>query len=128
MRTMSHASRSRNALPGTARLDLDRAPSTQVQVNLLVLYGARLASCRDFYRNLGLVFEGERHGGGPEHYAAVLAGGTVLELYPAGAGTATGRTRIGLTVPLDSLRIALEPGDHVLRDPEDRVVDLHVTA
>jgi catechol 2,3-dioxygenase-like lactoylglutathione lyase family enzyme len=98
-----------------------------VRVDLVVLYCSDLAACRDFYRGLGLVFERERHGGGPEHYAAALGGGIVLELYPAGSGAATGRIRLGLTVRRDDLPgPGLEPGGHVLRDPEGRAVDLQV--
>ncbi len=107
---------------------MNNETAPQVQISLLVLYCSDLPSCHDFYRNLGLAFERERHGAGPEHYAAVLAGGAVLELYPAGSGGATGRTRVGLTVSQGSLRIPLDPGDHVLRDPDGRAVDLHVIA
>ncbi|SNQ48031.1 conserved hypothetical protein [Frankia canadensis] len=97
------------------------------QISLLVLYCSDLPLSHDFYRNLGLAFERERHGAGPEHYAAVLAGGAVLELYPAGSGPATGRARVGLTVSHASLGTVFPPGDHVLRDPDGRAVDLHVT-
>ncbi|MCK9923592.1 VOC family protein [Frankia sp. AgPm24] len=99
----------------------------QVRIDLLVLYCSDLPSCHDFYRNLGLVFERERHGGGPEHYAATLAADAVLELYPAGSGAATKRVRVGLTISHSGLRAPLlTPGSHVLHDPEGRTVDLHV--
>ena len=96
------------------------------RIGLLVVYCSDLPSCRDFYRSLGLVLARERHGSGPEHYAAVLDGGAVLELYPAGSGASTGRIRLGLTVKQDDVAVSLEPGNHVLRDPEGRVVDVHV--
>ncbi|MEX5634011.1 VOC family protein [Parafrankia sp. FMc2] len=101
---------------------------TEAGISLLVLYCSDLSACHDFYRKLGLVFEWERHASGPEHHAAVLAGGAVLELYPAGAGGATGRVRVGLTVPRDAVQAALEPGTHLLRDPDGRAVELCVTA
>lgn len=53
-----------------------------MKLNLLVLRTARLAEMLDFYTLLGLDFEKEKHGNGPEHYAAVLDDGMVLELYP----------------------------------------------
>ena len=41
----------------------------------------------------------EQHGHGPAHYAAVLADGTVFELYPATADRETGALRLGFTIP-----------------------------
>ncbi|MBL7502661.1 VOC family protein [Frankia sp. CNm7] len=98
------------------------------QITLIVLYCSDLSACRDFYRSLGLAFERERHGSGLEHYAATLSGGAVLELYPAGSRGETGRIRLGLTASQGEMGIFLEPGDHILRDPEGRVVDIHVTS
>lgn len=60
-----------------------------VGVTLLVLYSPLLEECRRFYQGLGLDFTAERHGQGPEHYAAVLPGGMVFELYPARQGRQT---------------------------------------
>lgn len=53
-----------------------------VRAKALVLYSKRMERLADFYRRLGLVFTVERHGDGPEHYAADLGGGLVLEIYP----------------------------------------------
>ncbi|SEE25036.1 VOC family protein [Streptomyces sp. TLI_105] len=52
--------------------------------DLIVLYTDRLGACRDFYSGLGLTLVREQHGTGPERYAATLAHGAVLELYPTG--------------------------------------------
>lgn len=41
-----------------------------------------------FENKLGIKFEKEQHGNGPEHYATMI-GGIVLELYPKNAGTKT---------------------------------------
>jgi len=98
------------------------------RIGLLVLYCSDLPLCRDFYQSLGLALDREMHGSGPEHYAAVLDGGAVLEFYPAGRGPSTGRVRLGLTVKQDDLAVPLEPGNHVLRDPEGRVVEVDVIA
>ncbi|WP_234315365.1 VOC family protein [Streptomyces globisporus] len=67
--------------------------------DLIVLCTDRLGTCRDFYSGLGPTLVREQHGTGPEHYAATLAHGAVLELYPTGR-TATGYLRLGLTTPV----------------------------
>lgn len=68
-------------------------------LELAVIYTTRLDACRDFYRGIGLALVRERHGNGPEHYAATLADGGVLELYPATSRPETGYLRLGLTAP-----------------------------
>ncbi|MEU9720047.1 glyoxalase/bleomycin resistance/dioxygenase family protein [Streptomyces sp. NPDC047976] len=83
-------------------------------IDLLVIYTNRLDECRDFYAGLGLALVPERHGNGPDHYAATLADGTVLELYPATRRPETGYLRLGL--PGDSSR--------TLTDPDGRTVVL----
>lgn len=90
----------------------------------LVLYSPDPVACMDFYEGLGLRFVRERHGAGPEHWAAELTGGLVLELYPAPAGAATVPLRLGVGVGADECGLA--PGRHLLRDPDGRVVDLTV--
>ncbi|MFE6225468.1 glyoxalase/bleomycin resistance/dioxygenase family protein [Streptomyces sp. NPDC057854] len=90
--------------------------------DLIVLYTERLDACRDFYSGLGLTLVRERHGTGPEHYAATLAHGAVLELYPANRRPATGYLRLGLTAPA---RAADTPaGRQTLTDPDGRTVVL----
>lgn len=59
-----------------------------------------MARAAAFYTRLGLQFSRHRHGSGPEHFAAELAGGGVFELYPAATGGAsTPGTRVGFRVP-----------------------------
>ncbi|GAA3967091.1 VOC family protein [Thermobifida alba] len=87
-------------------------------LNLLVIYTDRLAECREFYAGLGLDLVAEQHGTGPEHYAAVLADGSVVELYPSGGRPPTGRLRIGLTVP------GAPPQPRTVRDPDGRTVEV----
>lgn len=93
------------------------------RLSLLVLYTERLEECRAFYSALGLSFTPEKHGDGPEHHAAVLDDGTVVELYPV-LSAPTGPVRLGLEV--DGRRAAppLPPGRHVLTDPDGRKVDV----
>ena len=63
-------------------------------MNLIVLRVANLDRSRRFYETLGIQFVRERHGTGPEHFAATV-GGVVFELYPAAEGACTERLRLG---------------------------------
>ncbi|MFB6512724.1 hypothetical protein ACFCW4_09775 [Streptomyces virginiae] len=94
-------------------------------LELAVIYTTRLDACRDFYRGIGLALVHERHGNGPEHYAATLADGGVLELYPATSRPETGYLRLGLTAPPNGAGF-LPPGRHTLTDPDGRTVVLTV--
>lgn len=100
------------------------------RLDLLVIFTSRLEECRRFYGGLGLDLAAERHGRGPEHFAAVLADGVVFELYPATPQRLTGFLRLGLTVVSDGGRrgagSAPAVGRHLLTDPDGRVVDLRV--
>ncbi|MFH8632456.1 VOC family protein [Streptomyces lydicus] len=98
-------------------------------IGLVVLYTERLEACRDFYAGLGLTFQRERHGEGPEHYAAVLGEG-VVELYPASsARPATGSLRLGLVVSAKdaaAARPARPAGRQIVTDPDGRTVEVLV--
>ncbi|MFI8513278.1 VOC family protein [Streptomyces sp. NPDC085460] len=89
-----------------------------LRIDLVVLHTDRLEDCRAFYTGLGLTFVRERHGTGPEHYAAVLADGAVLELYPATGRPPTGHLRLGLAAPAG----AAGARRRVLTDPDGRTV------
>jgi len=69
---------------------------------------------------LGILFERERHGAGPEHLAAQL-GTVVFEIYPQGDGEGTLKTRIGFAV--DSIAALLpalqEAGGTFISPPQD---------
>jgi catechol 2,3-dioxygenase-like lactoylglutathione lyase family enzyme len=93
-------------------------------INLLVLYCTDVEACRDFYVHLGLSFVNEQHGSGPEHLAAEIGNGCVIELYPAGKKGPTDPLRIGLSV--SASLVDLEPGQHILRDPDRRAVVVDV--
>lgn len=97
-----------------------------MRTTLLVIYTERLEDCRAFYAGVGLDFAQEQHGGGPQHYAAVLEDGSVLELYPAGRRGPTGYLRLGLALAADSSLQPLAPGRHTLYDPDGRAVDIFV--
>ncbi|MGW2513889.1 VOC family protein [Streptomyces scopuliridis] len=93
--------------------------------DLLVLYTDQLDACHTFYTGLGLTFEKEQHGTGPEHYATALTG-LVFELYPTSPRRpATGSLRLGLTLPVGAHGRPV--GQHTLTDPDGRTVVLTIT-
>jgi hypothetical protein len=102
------------------------AAATTARISLIVLYTEQMNACRDFYAALGLDFVPEQHGAGPQHHAAVLADGTVFEIYPAAPGRLTGAVRLGIAVQGAQAPAGLKPGHQVLRDPDGRAVDIEV--
>jgi catechol 2,3-dioxygenase-like lactoylglutathione lyase family enzyme len=89
-----------------------------------------------FYCALGARFESERHGNGPDHYAATLSDDLVLEIYPASDGvTPDSGLRLGLSVNdvgeiLRSLGQTCTPRQTqwglraIVRDPDGRTIEL----
>ncbi|WP_028933190.1 guanosine polyphosphate pyrophosphohydrolase [Pseudonocardia spinosispora] len=102
------------------------ASSAGVGTTLLVIYTESLDQCRAFYQGLGLCFVGEQHGAGPRHWAAVLAGGMVLELYPATTDRVTRHVRLGFSVPASAPDPPLPVGRHLRTDPDGRTVEVEV--
>ncbi|WP_182881030.1 glyoxalase/bleomycin resistance/dioxygenase family protein [Microbispora sp. H10949] len=100
-------------------------PATTARFTLLVLYTDRMEECRTFYSALGIGFTRERHGDGPEHYAAVLPDGQVFELYPATSERRTGAVRLGIGVDGAACEPPLKPGRHVVTDPDGRVIEVY---
>jgi lactoylglutathione lyase len=110
-----------------------------ILLNLFVIRAVDLEAARAFYSSLGLVLKSERHGTGPEHYAAEV-GSAVFEIFPARESTVRGAVRIGFEVPsldavVDLLRrqsatIVTEPHDSpwgrraVVEDPDGNRVEL----
>ncbi|MGV9314135.1 hypothetical protein ACWDR0_18435 [Streptomyces sp. NPDC003691] len=107
--------------PARGSAAADSVPPPSVRSGLTVIYTERLEACRAFYAGLGLPLVPERHGTGPEHYAAELDG-TVFELYPAGRRGTTGYLRLGLTAAAPGYA----RGRHTLTDPDGRIVVLTV--
>lgn len=107
-----------------------------MKLNLLVLRTPRMETMRAFYSALGAQFESERHGKGPEHYAATLGDGLVLELYPSREGAVPdSELRLGLSVEdiaatLRSLGQIVEPRHTqwglraLVQDPDGRTIEL----
>ncbi|HWJ61802.1 MAG TPA: VOC family protein [Acidimicrobiales bacterium] len=91
-------------------------------VTLVVVRVGDLAASRAFYERLGLAFQVEQHGSGPEHLSADL-GGTVIELYPQGSGPRSTGTRLGFAVAsVDAVLAAVPDGTEVPRDGGRTVV------
>lgn len=107
-----------------------------MKLNLLVLRTSRLEDLRNFYSALGAHFESERHGKGPEHYAATLGDGLVLELYPCVDGAIPDPgLRLGIRVDnideaLRSIEQSVSPRRTqrglraLVHDPDGRTVEL----
>jgi hypothetical protein len=58
-----------------------------MRLSLLILRASDPALLTGFYQALGLQFKLEKHGNGPDHYAAIGEGFT-LEIYPGAAAPA----------------------------------------
>lgn len=108
-----------------------------ITCNLIVLRAQDPKALAEFYERLGLVFEEDKHGKGPVHYAARLPG-LVFEIYPrASEAESTRAVRLGLTVPSLERALADLPGSvvsppkqtewglrAVIKDPEGHKVEL----
>jgi lactoylglutathione lyase len=115
-----------------------------VSLSLIVLRSANIDAALKFYQAIGLTFVQEQHGSGPVHYACEM-GKTILEIYPAEAGTAPerksgGATMLGFSVAsVDeilaqlSTTIITPPKDSawgrraVVFDPDGRAIELNET-
>ncbi len=120
----------------------DCSSCQDVDLNLVVVYSRDVKAAKDFYRCLGMTFKQEKHGSGPEHYAAEL-GAVVFEIYPCRGTSPTGNTRLGFRLSsvdrvLDLLRqqkvnVLSEPRDSpwgrraVVEDPDGNRVELTQT-
>ncbi|WP_433476950.1 VOC family protein [Spirillospora sp. CA-142024] len=100
-------------------------PTATVSMALLVLYTDHLEESRRFYSRLGLTFHKEQHGNGPEHYAAVLPDGVVIELYPATERRPATSARLGFNVTGHTMTPPMKAGRHLLDDPDGRTVEVH---
>ena len=114
---------------------------SNVRLNLVVLYSPDIERLRAFYTLLGLEFDREQHGRGPEHFSADVDGLT-LEIYPQQAADVAdvSAVRLGFDVPyLDAMLEALLGGGGqlvtppaetqqgmvaVIRDPDGRKLEL----
>ena len=94
---------------------------TNPVLNLVVLRCADIDRAAAFYSKLGLHFSKHRHGTGPEHYSAELAG-AVFELYPqSGDGSSSLGTRVGFRVSSvdDAIRGLSDYPTAVISQPKD---------
>ena len=70
-----------------------------ISVNLLVLRCRNIEVSRKFYEKLGIKFNKEKHGSGPEHFAAEV-GNLIFELYPLNENEKPDNNRVGFSTPL----------------------------
>lgn len=108
-------------------------------LSLVVIRVSDLERAASFYSAIGLLFEREQHGSGPEHYAAAV-GGTTFELYPSSERHPVAPVRLGFTVTsIDAVlsqwrhaggRVASEPEQSpwglraVVEDPDGHRIEL----
>ncbi|MBS4196514.1 VOC family protein [Lederbergia citri] len=108
-----------------------------VTLNLIVIKSTNLEESVAFYEELGLQFQKEQHGNGPEHYACELDH-LVFEIYPA--AQQVNEIRIGFNIEnmesvvaslkLRSTKIITEPSVSpwgkraVVKDPDGNSVEL----
>jgi lactoylglutathione lyase len=91
----------------------------EVTLRLIVLRSPDMERTARFYELLGIHFERERHGSGPEHLAGQV-GSTVLEIYPQADGSDSVGVRLGFGVPsVDAVVAAVsEAGENVVSTPQ----------
>jgi catechol 2,3-dioxygenase-like lactoylglutathione lyase family enzyme len=89
---------------------------SDITLSLVVLRASDITRSAAFYTRLGMQLNQHRHGAGPEHFSAELAGGGVFELYPLNDGAPVVHARIGFRVPSVDLALA------ALRDYPETVV------
>jgi len=107
-----------------------------MKLNLLVLRTTRLEEMRTFYSSLGARCKSERHGSGPDHYAATLGDDFVLELYPglddavSDSGLRLGVSVDNISETLGSIAPSAMPRQTnwglraLVRDPDGRTIEL----
>ena len=66
-------------------------------LSLIVLRVTDIEIAAAFYTGIGLTFQREQHGNGPEHFSATL-GSIVMELYPASDRFPVSTSRLGFSV------------------------------
>lgn len=107
---------------------------------LIVIKSADIENLKDFYEEIGLVFQAEQHGKGPVHYSSVL-NGIVFEIYPLYQDETPSLNRLGFEVQAldelveklksDGVKIISSPKNKmwgymaIIEDPEGRKVELH---
>ena len=92
-----------------------------IRPSLLVIRATDLVAARAFYEALGLDFELEKHGNGPEHLSHAKSG-FVFEVYPRRSNSdSTSSVRLGFSVAsLASVLISLEDvGAEVVSKPKE---------
>ena len=68
-----------------------------MKISLLVIRCENIEVSKTFYEGLGLIFQKEKHGNGPEHYSSEYDG-TVFELYPNKGIAPIDNTRLGFKI------------------------------
>ncbi len=104
-----------------------------MKLKLLVLRCINIERTKEFYEQLGLIFENEKHENGPSHFSSEFDG-FVLELYPA-AGNQIDNSRLGIEIEnlssiIESMEIIEEYEFNsrktwLAKDPDGRKIELY---
>jgi catechol 2,3-dioxygenase-like lactoylglutathione lyase family enzyme len=104
----------------------DAATLTNPLLSGIALYTNDLPTSRKFYESIGFDFILQQHDSGPEHLAAELANGGVLELYPPNKNHPDGHIRLDFAIPTNAdLPRTTRPA--TLDDPAGRTVAITPT-
>ncbi|MEK3886274.1 VOC family protein [Bacillus sp. FSL K6-3431] len=89
-----------------------------IYLNLVVIQSSNPVKSVSFYEKLGLVFNQEKHGKGPEHYACKLDK-LIFEIYPTSKEGTSNMMRIGFTViHLDEIMESIRSSDaYIITEP-----------
>jgi predicted enzyme related to lactoylglutathione lyase len=86
-------------------------------LNLVVIRSADLDRAARFYGALGIQFQREKHGSGPEHLAGNV-GSVVLEIYPGSEAGDTRGVRLGFRIAsLAATLVAVQEADGIVVSP-----------
>ncbi len=104
-----------------------------MKLSLIVFRCKNIEETKGFYERIGLSFDKEKHGNGPEHYSSENDG-VVFELYPVRDGSPLDNTRLGFVVSdveakLSNFNVVDEyefsgKKTYVVVDPDGRKIEL----
>ena len=93
-------------------------------LSLLVLRCRDIEVSKSFYEKLGIRFSKEKHGTGPEHFAAEFDG-FVFELYPLKQGLQIDHSRMGFSFENQPTSFGISKSNHtIIQNPDGRKIEI----
>ena len=98
----------------------DRSGLMAPKLNLIVIYVEDIVRSKAFYSSIGLEFTAERHGSGPEHFAATISEG-IFEIYPQSTNNPRGCVRLGFEVDSTDAMVGKmrDAGTNIIAEPSE---------